>query len=66
MELKDFDYGIRQMMNDNEFLYSSLIKDIYWQGRVLGRKFRLLRISYDIFMYGTAISVAAYLVSSLL
>lgn len=64
MELKDFEYGIREMMNDNEFLYGSLIKDIYWQGKVLGNKFRLLRISYDIFMYGTAISVIAFLVAA--
>jgi predicted metal-dependent HD superfamily phosphohydrolase len=66
MPLKDFEYGIRQMMDDSEFLYSSLIKDIYWQGRVLGRKFRLLRISYDIFMYGTALAVMAYIISALL
>jgi hypothetical protein len=65
MELKEFDYGMRQMMNDNEFLYGSLIKDIYWQGRVLGNKFRLLRVSYDIFMYGTAISVVAFLIATL-
>jgi hypothetical protein len=66
MELKDFDYGMRQMMNDNEFLYNSLIKDIYWQGRILGKKFRLLRTSYDVFMYGTAVSVITYLVFSIL
>jgi hypothetical protein len=61
MDLKEYEYGIRQMMDDSEFLYSSLIKDIYWQGKILGRKFRLLRISYDIFMYGIAVSVIAYL-----
>lgn len=66
MGLKDFEYGIRKMMDDNEFLYGSLIKDIYWQGKILGRKFRLLRISYDIFMYGLALSVLAYLVAALL
>ncbi|HLY70413.1 MAG TPA: Pycsar system effector family protein [Puia sp.] len=65
MPLEDFEYGIRQMMDDSEFLYGTLIKDIYWQGKVLGRKFRLLRISYDIFMYGTALSVIAYMISSL-
>jgi len=61
MELKDFEYGIRQMMDDSEFLYASLIKDIYWQGKILGRKFRLLHMSYNVFMYGIAISVVAYL-----
>jgi hypothetical protein len=65
MPLKDFEYGIRHMMDDSDFLYKSLIKDIYWQGRVLGRKFKLLRISYDIFMYGTALSVVAYILSSI-
>jgi hypothetical protein len=64
MGLKEYEYGIRQMMDDSEFLYGSLIKDIYWQGRILGRKFRLLRISYDIFMYGIAVSVIAYLAVS--
>jgi hypothetical protein len=65
MELKEFEYGITQMMDDSDFLYGSFIKDIYWQGRVLGRKFRLLRIAYDIFMYGIALSVAAYLTAAL-
>ena len=66
MDLKEFDYGIKQMMDDNEFLYDTLIKDIYWQGKILGRKFRLLRISYDIFMYGIAASVLAYLLAVLI
>jgi hypothetical protein len=42
------------MMDDEEFLYGTMIKDIYWQGRVMSRKFRLLHISYNIFMYGIA------------
>jgi hypothetical protein len=66
MGLPDFEYGMRQLMNDNEFLYGTLIKDIYWHGRVLGTKFRLLRISYDVFMYGTAAAVIAYLIASFL
>jgi hypothetical protein len=66
MSLEDYEHGIRQMMDDNEFLYGSFIKDIYWQGRILGRKFRLLRIAYDIFMYGIAASVAGYVLAVLL
>jgi hypothetical protein len=66
MELKDFDYGMRQLMDDSEFLYGSMIKDIYWQGKILGKKFRLLRTSYDVFMYGTAASMVAYFVLSLI
>jgi len=65
MSLEDYEYGIRQMMDDNDYLYGSFIKDIYSQGRVLGRKFRLLRIAYDIFMYGIAASVAGYVLAVL-
>jgi hypothetical protein len=41
-----------KMMEDKEFLYGSLIKDVYAQGVVLGKKYRLLRIAYNIFMFG--------------
>jgi Family of unknown function (DUF5706) len=63
MPLEDFEFGIRQLMNDIEFLYANLIKDIYLQGKILGRKYHLLRISYNIFMYGTVLSVVAYIMS---
>ena len=63
MPLEDFEFGIRQLMNDIEFLYANLIKDIYLQGKILGRKYNLLRISYNIFMYGTVLSVVAYIMS---
>jgi hypothetical protein len=63
MGFKGYDTAMRQLMHDDDFLYGSLIKDIYWQGRVLGRKYRLLRISYGIFMYGLIASVVAYAIS---
>jgi len=60
MPLNDFEWGIREIMRDREFLYGSMIKDIYFLGKVLGRKYRLLRISYTIFMYGFILSVLSY------
>jgi Family of unknown function (DUF5706) len=63
MPLVDFEYGMKQMMDDSDFLYDNLIRDIYAQGQILGRKFRLLRFSYNIFMYGTASTVVAYIIS---
>jgi len=53
------------MMNDNNFLYGSMVKDMYSQGVVLGRKYHLLRMSYNVFMYGLVISVVAFVVSTL-
>ncbi len=63
MTLEDFDWGFKEMMKDRDFLYGSLIKDLYYLGKVLGRKYKLVRISYTIFMYGIITSVVAYVVS---
>lgn len=62
MQLHDYDKGMRDVMEDREYLYGTLIKDVYSQGVVLGRKFKLLRQAYSIFMYGLIISVIAFLI----
>jgi predicted metal-dependent HD superfamily phosphohydrolase len=64
MRLQDYEYGMHEMMKDREFLYSSLIRDIYFLGVVLGKKYRLLRIAYNIFMFGFVISVLAFAVAA--
>lgn len=65
MSLQDYASGMMQMMEDREFLYGSLIRDVYSQGVVLGRKYRMLRLAYNIFMYGLIISVVAFVAASL-
>lgn len=66
MNLADYTHGMLQVMNDRDFLYGTLIKDVYSQGVVLGRKFRLLRISYNIFMYGLIASVLAFVTATVI
>ena len=63
MELEDYQKGMVDMMNDNDYLYKSLINDLYYLGKVLDRKYKLLRIAYSIFMYGIIISVIAFIIS---
>lgn len=62
MKLEDYSAGMRKVMSDSEFLYGTLIKDVYSQGVVLGRKYRLLRLAYNIFMFGLIVSVLWYVV----
>lgn len=66
MSLPDYEGGMIKMMEDRDFLYGSLIKDLYSQGVVLGRKYRLLRIAYNVFMFGIVISVVAFILASFL
>jgi len=64
MGLKEYTDGMLKVMDDRAFLYGTLIKDVYSQGVVLGRKYRLLRVAYNIFMFGLIIAVAAFIISS--
>ena len=65
MDRTDYRWGMMEMLNDSDYLYSSLIDDIYFLGRVLGKKYRYLRYSYNIFMYGIIVAVIAYVVANI-
>ena len=61
---EQYNAAMRQLMLDTDYLYGSLIKDIYFLGVVLGRKYRLIRIAYNIFMIGIIVSVFAFAIAA--
>lgn len=61
MPYVDFNWGIKEMMGDKEFLYDSLIQDCYFHGQTVAKKYRYLYLSYSIFMYGLAVAIAAFI-----
>lgn len=65
MSLEDYTWGMTEMMKDTDYVYASMIQDIYHLGVVLGRKYKQLRIAYNIFMFGLIISVLAFMVAVL-
>lgn len=65
MSMEDYTSGMLHMMDDRDFLYRSLIKDVYSQGVVLGSKYQRLRISYNVFMYGLIVSVIAFSIAAI-
>ena len=60
MPLSEYEWAMNELMNDRDSLYNTLTKDLYYLGLVLNRKYRLLRITYGIFMAGVLISVFAF------
>ncbi len=66
MELTNYEWGMREMMKDSDYLYSSLMKDLYFNGKVLARKYKLLRISYSIFMFGFVSAIIAFIIALLM
>lgn len=65
MRLNDYQWAMKEMLKDGDYLYSSMIKDIYFLGVVLGKKYRMLRMCYTIFMFGFVISILAFIVAEL-
>ena len=62
MKLDDYLWGMNEMLNDREYLYGSLTRDIYFLGLVLEKKYSYLKIAYTTFMYGIVTTVAAFLI----
>jgi nitrate reductase gamma subunit len=62
MSLPDYDWAMMELLNDKNYLYGSIVKDNYFLGVVLAKKYRLLRIAYNIFMYGLILTMLAFAV----
>jgi hypothetical protein len=63
MPLEDYDWAMNEMMKDRDYLYSTMIKDLYYLGLVLQRKYNLLRIAYNFFMIGIIITVISFVIA---
>ena len=63
MPVEDYEWGMQELMDDRDYLYNNLIRDIYYLGVVLGKKYRYLKYAYNTFMYGLIISVITYIIA---
>jgi len=60
MSLPEFEWAMGELMKDKQYLYSSMTKDLYFLGKVLDRKYKLLRVTYLVFMVGIIVSVISF------
>lgn len=58
----DFVAGLKSLLTNTDRLYTNMMRDIYSLGRVLQRKYTLLRTSYTVFMIALVASVLLFLV----
>ncbi|OMQ11973.1 Pycsar system effector family protein [[Flexibacter] sp. ATCC 35103] len=63
MPLEEYDWAMNEMMKDRDYLYSNMIKDLYYLGLVLQRKYNLLRIAYNFFMVGLIVTVVSFIIA---
>lgn len=63
MALDKYQWAIKEVIKDKDYIYSSLTKDLYYLGLVLERKYRLLRWTYTVFMIGMILSVIVFAIA---
>jgi predicted metal-dependent HD superfamily phosphohydrolase len=60
LSLQHFQEGMRELMRQKDTLYNNMVTDVYYLGEVLDRKYKLLRVSYSIFMVGLILTALSF------
>lgn len=64
--LDDYTSKLLAVTQDDDKKREALIKNIYFFGNLLNRKYKLLKIAYRVFFWGILLSVTSYLIILLL
>ncbi|HEY9185725.1 MAG TPA: Pycsar system effector family protein [Salegentibacter sp.] len=63
MPFELFRWGMKEIIKDKDYVYESLMLDLHLLGKVLHRKYKLLRITYTVFMTGIILSVLSFIIT---
>ena len=63
MDLDVYEDAVKKSLKSKEKIYGMLTKDLYFQGVVLDKKYRLLKTTYTVFICGLLISCGFYAVA---
>ncbi|RKS50625.1 putative metal-dependent HD superfamily phosphohydrolase [Gillisia mitskevichiae] len=63
MPFEQFKWGINEILKDKDYVYESLMLDLFLLGKVLHRKYMLLRLTYTVFMVGIIASVLSFVIA---
>jgi len=63
MPFEQFKWGINEIIKDKDYVYESLMLDLHLLGKVLHRKYLLLRLTYTVFMVGIIVSVLSFVIA---
>jgi len=63
MPLDEYKWAMGELMADKDYIYDTMIKDLYFLGKVLHKKYKILRITYTVFMIGVVSSVISFVIA---
>lgn len=61
LSLENYEEAMDKLFRDGSLLYGHLVRDMYYLGKVLDRKYRYLTVSYTLFMVGFIVSVVIFI-----
>jgi len=62
MKLDEFQTSMKRLSQEPDKLYTSLTQDLYFLGKVLVKKYKLLNLAYTVFMIGMVLAALAFIV----
>jgi len=65
MKLEDYEWSVNQLMKSKDYIYNSMTRDLYFLGKVLNKKYMLLRWSYYVFILGLLSSIIVFILKVL-
>jgi Family of unknown function (DUF5706) len=63
LDLDQYEEAMDAVLRDGELLYGNMVRDLYFLGKVLDKKYRYLTMSYNIFMVGFIATVVTFLIA---
>lgn len=64
MNFDSYSSAMLHLMEDKQSLHITMLRNLYEQGAVLAKKYKLLKVSYNVFMYGLVLSVISFFIAS--
>lgn len=61
MNISEFEWSINELMHSKEYIYNTMTRDLYFLGKVLNKKYLLLRYSYYTFIFGLLASIIVFI-----
>ena len=61
MSSEEFQETMNELLGNRNLLYDNMTRNLYFMGKVLERKYRLLKYSYTVFFMTLAIAVVFFI-----
>lgn len=60
MNYPEYEDAVMEMIQERDYIYESMTRDLHALGTVLAKKYKLLRLTYYVFLFGLIISVLTF------